>query len=170
MNKKITLLAAAFCLTISSALAQISITNSTAYTQNFDGLPSTGTSTTNPLPADWLRYAANGTTITAGSGTANSGGFYSAGTGTASDRAMGMLLSGSAKPLYVGAKFINNTGSTIVSAVVSYKCEQWRRGNTNVGLKDTLLVDYATGTDSVHLGAWTNVPALTGSSTNSTSS
>ncbi|MCC6583513.1 MAG: T9SS type A sorting domain-containing protein [Chitinophagales bacterium] len=166
MNKRITLFVAVCCLMISAATAQISITNTTPYTQNFDGLPATGTSTTNPSPANWLRYAANGTTITAGSGTANSGGFYAAGTGSTTERAMGMLLSTSAKPLYVGAKFVNNTGSTIVSASVSYRCEQWRRGNTNAGLRDTLLVDYATGTDSVHLGTWTNVPALTGSSTN----
>lgn len=166
MNKRITLFVAVCCLMISTAMAQISITNTTPYTQNFDGLPATGTSTTNPSPANWLRYAANGTTITAGSGTSNSGGFYSAGTGSTTERAMGMLLSSSAKPLYVGAKFINNTGSTIVSASVSYRCEQWRRGNTNAGLRDTLLVDYATGTDSVHLGTWTNVPALTGSSIN----
>jgi hypothetical protein len=168
MNKRITLLAMAFYLLIGIANAQISITNTTPYTQNFDGLPTTGTSTVNPNPANWLRYGGNGTTMSVGSGTSGTGGFYSAGTGTTSERAMGLLLSSGARPLYVGAKFVNNTGSTIVSASVSYKCEQWRRGNTNAGLKDTLLVDYATGTDSVHQGTWINVPALTGSSTNST--
>lgn len=169
MNKRITLLAMAFCLIISSAIAQISITNTTPYTQNFDGLPSTGTSTTNPLPANWWRYGGNGITITAGTGSSATGGFYSAGATSATDRAFGTLLSTNAKPLYFGAKFINNTGSTIVSAAVSYKCEQWRRGNTNAGLRDTLLVEYATGTDSVNLGTWTNVPALIGSSTNTSS-
>jgi len=160
---------------ISTAMAQISITNTTPYTQNFDGLPNTGAPTaTNPNPANWYRHAATtgATALTVSNGSLNTGGFYSAGdtaAATRSDRALGSLLSAGAKPLYFGAKFVNNTGSTIVSASVSFKCEQWRRGNTNAGLRDTLLVDYATGTDSVHLGTWTNVPALTGSSTNSTS-
>ena len=173
MNKRITLLGIAVCLLMSSAIAQISITNSTPYTQNFNGLPNTGAPTaTNPNPADWYRYAATtgAKALTVGNGSLNTGGFYSAGdtaTATRSDRALGSLLSTGSKPLYFGAKFINNTGSTIVSATVSYKCEQWRRGNNNAGLKDTLLLDYATGTDSVHLGSWTNVPALTGSSVNS---
>lgn len=167
MNKRLTLFTAmVLCLFLNIANAQVSITNSTPYTQDFNTLPTTGTSTTNPNPANWLRYAANGTTMGVTAGSATSGGFYSAGTGTNTDRAMGILLSQNAEPLYVGLKFVNNTGSTIVSASVSYKCEQWRRGNTNAGLKDTLLVDYATGTDSVHQGSWTNAPALTGSSTN----
>lgn len=169
MNKRLTLfLAMVLCLFANTINAQISITNSNPYTQNFDGLPATGAPTaTNPNPADWLRYGGNGVTLTVGSGTSGTGGFYSAGTGTSTDRAMGLLRSDNATPLYVGAKFVNNTGSTIVSAAVSYKCEQWRRGNTNSGLKDTLLVDYATGTDSVHQGTWINAPTLTGSSTNS---
>ncbi|MFN8295040.1 MAG: T9SS type A sorting domain-containing protein [Chitinophagales bacterium] len=168
MNKRLTLfLAMVLCLFANTINAQISITNSNPYTQNFDGLPATGApTTTNPNPADWLRYGGNGVTLTVGSGTSGTGGFYSAGTGTSTDRAMGLLRSDNATPLYVGAKFVNNTGSTIVSAAVSYKCEQWRRGNTNSGLKDTLLVDYATGTDSVHQGTWINAPTLTGSSTN----
>lgn len=172
MNKRITLFVMAVCSMLSIAQAQISITNTTPYTQNFNALPNTGAPTaTNPNPADWYRHAATtgATALTVGNGSANTGGFYSAGdtaAATRSDRALGSLLSSSAKPLYFGAKFVNNTGSTIVSASVSYKCEQWRRGNSNAGLKDTLLFDYATGTDSVHLGSWTNVPALTGSSTN----
>jgi hypothetical protein len=174
MNKKITLLATVLYFFISTAIAQISITNTTPYTQNFNGLPNTGAPTaTNPNPADWYRHAATtgATSLTVGYGSLNTGGFYSAGdtaVATRSDRALGSLLSSGAKPLYFGAKFVNNTGSSIVSATVSYKCEQWRRGNNNAGLKDTLLLDYATGTDSVHLGSWTNVPSLTGSSTNST--
>jgi hypothetical protein len=168
MNKISTLFAALLCVTVQLALAQISITNSTAYTQNFDGLPATGTSTTNPIPANWWRYAPNSPSITAGTGSSATGGFYSAGAASSSDRAFGSLLTTNANTnkLYFGAKFVNNTGSTIVSATVSYRCEQWRRGNTNTGYKDTLLFEYATGTDSVYQGSWTLAPALTGSSTN----
>ncbi len=168
MNKISTLFVALLCVMTQMVMAQISITNSTAYTQNFDGLPATGTSMTNPIPANWWRYAPNSPSITAGTGSSTAGGFYSAGAASGSDRAFGSLLTTNANTnkLYFGAKFVNNTGSTIVSATVSYKCEQWRRGNTNTGYKDTLLFEYATGTDSVYQGSWTLAPALTGSSTN----
>ena len=170
MNKKITLLALAFCLFSGITKAQVSITSATPYTQDFNTLPATGSSTTNPSPANWWRYAptAGTATINVTSGTSNAGGFYSTGTGTNTDRSLGTLYSSSARPLYAGVKFINNTGSTIVSATVSYKCEQWRRGNTNAGLADTLLFEYTYTTDSINHGTWTNVSALVGSSTNTT--
>lgn len=173
MNKRISFFFLMLCLMTGIAQAQVSITNSTPYTQNFDGLPSTGAPTsTNPNPANWYRYAATtgATALTVGNGSSNTGGFYSAGdtaTASRSDRALGSLLSSGSKPLYFGVKFVNNTGSTIVSATVSYSCEQWRRGNNNAGLKDTLLFEYSTNADSVQLGTWTGVPGLTGSSVNS---
>lgn len=171
MIKKITLLLQLLCLITSIATAQISITNSTPYTQDFDGLPYTGAATaTNPNPANWYRYAktASATMLTVGNGSSNTGGFYSAGDtalATRTNRSLGSLLSSTSKPLYFGAQFVNNTGAVIVSATVSYKCKQWRRGNGTAGLKDSLLVEYATSTDSIHLGTWTNVPALMGNST-----
>jgi len=170
MNKIITLFVLLFCSLTNLVNAQVSITSSSPYTQDFNTLPTNAPSTANPSPANWYRYAKTtaATTLNVSDGSSNTGGFYSTGTGTNTERSLGILLSSGSKPLYAGVQFVNNTGSTIVSASVSYKCEQWRRGNSNAGLKDTLLVDYATGTDSVHLGTWINVPALTGSSTNST--
>lgn len=169
MNKKMTLLVAMFSLIVSNLVAQISITNSNPYTQDFNSLPNSGSpTTTNPNPVDWYRHAGttNAINLTVGTGSSNSGGFYSVGATDSTDRALGSLLSSTPKPFYFGAKFVNNTGSTIVSAAVSYRCEQWRRGNSTNGLKDTLFVEYSTDADSVRLGTWTRVPSLTGSSVN----
>lgn len=151
-----------------TALAQISITNSTPYTQNFNNLHTSGTVATNPIPDGWCRYAnpasAIKDSIRVTTGSTTSGGFYSVGATSDADRAFGLLLSSATKPLYLGAQFTNNTGSTIVSANISYNCEQWRRGNNTAGLYDTLKVEYSTNADSVYKGAWTQVVQLTGRS------
>lgn len=168
MTKITTLLMAMLCLLIFTANAQISITNSSPYTQDFNSLPTAANESANPFPANWLRYA-NPTspakdTIRITTGTANSGSFYSVGAASNTERAFGLLLSAAVKPLYLGLKFINNTGSTIVSADVSYRCEQWRRGNNTSGKADSLLFEYINTTDSIHKGVWTNVPELMGNS------
>ena len=172
MQKGITLFIVFFCLLTGITNAQVSITNSTPYTQDFNSLPNTGASTTtNPNPPNWYRYAktTDATKLAVGDGTENAGGFYSAGKKDSTDRALGSLLSATSKPLYFGVKFVNNTGSTIVSATVSYRCEQWRRGNKNAGVKDSLFFEYSSAADSVHKGTWTRVSNLAGSSTNSSS-
>lgn len=174
MNKISTLFAALLCVMTQMALAQISITSSSAITQDFNTLPTTGVQSANPFPTGWYRYddptSSAKDTIRVTAGSAQSGGFYSAGTGTNSDRAFGLLYSQSVDPLYLGAKFVNNTGSTIVSATVSYKCEQWRRGNNTLNRFDTLLFEYSYDADSVHHGSWTNVASLLGRSKDSSTS
>ncbi len=174
MNKRITLFVLMLCLLSGVIHAQISIINNLPYTQDFNSLPNSGSPTsTNPNPANWYRYAAtagatNLTVFNMSNGT-NTGGFYSAGDTAAavkSDRALGSLLSSTSKPMYFGVKFVNNTGGAIVSANISYRCEQWRRGNTTLGHPDSLLVEYNIGTDSVQKGTWTNIPQLMGTSSN----
>ena len=173
MNKNFTLLSLIFCLLIGSVNAQISITTAgTAYTENFDALPTTGKSGLNPYPAGWYRYAkplspARDSILT-GTGSSATGGFYSVGASASSERAFGLLLASAIKPLYLGAKYTNNTGAAITSVDISYNCEQWRRGN-NIGVlghADSLMVEYNYGADSVQTGSWTNVPELMGLSVN----
>lgn len=174
MNKRITLFALMLCLLSGVIHAQISIINSLPYNQDFNSLPNTGAPTTiNPNPTDWYRYAATAIatnlTVFNMSNSTNTGGFYSAGdtaAATKNDRALGSLLSSTSKPMYFGVKFINNTGGTIVSANISYRCEQWRRGNTTSGHPDSLLVEYNVGSDSVQKGTWTSIPQLMGTSVN----
>ena len=108
----------------------VSLTLNTTYSQDFNTLANTGPGTF--LPAGWL-FSESGTgantTYTAGDGSGNGGDTYSFGTGTATERAFGGLLSGSVNPT-IGAAFTNNTGTTVTSLTVSYTGEQWRLGAT----------------------------------------
>src|SRR5262245_55695180 len=93
------------------AAGSISLTTfNTAYTQDFNTLANTGTSSTVPNGWDFLESGTNAnTTYTAGAGTSTTGDTYSFGTGTATDRAFGGLRSGALIPI-IGASFTNNIG------------------------------------------------------------
>jgi hypothetical protein len=132
------------------------------YTQNFDTLASTGTS--NVLPAGWALNEVGTSTrndgkYTAGTGSDTAGDTYSFGSTDSSERALGMLLSGTLIPM-VGAFFVNDTGETISSLDVSYTGEQWRLGALGRG-PDRLDFEYnltATGLDTA--SGWVDVNAL----------
>jgi len=145
--KKISLLllAASFSALLQ---AQISITPSTlTYTQNFDNLDtavynaSTNPGSTN-LPAGWsiFEYGTSPTRVNNGYvgeyGSSNTGDTYSFGSVGSTERALGSIASGSVISHY-GAKFINNTGSTITGFTIKYRGEQWRLGQ--VGRTPTTL-------------------------------
>lgn len=138
-------------------LQSISLTGG-AYTQDFNTLVNTGTSST--LPTDWYFNETGtnaNTTYTAGTGSGNTGDTYSFGSASATDRALGGLLSGSLVPSY-GAKFINNTGSTITSLDISYYGEQWRLGA--LARSDRIDFQYSLDATSLTTGAWNDVNAL----------
>jgi hypothetical protein len=130
----------------------------TSSTQNFNTLATSGTSST--LPSGWY-LSESGTnansTLTAGSGSGSGGDTYSFGTGTNSDRAFGGLRSGSLVPV-IGAKFVNNTGSTISNLEVSFTGEQWRLGAT--GRVDRLDFQYSFDATSLTTGTWTDFNSL----------
>lgn len=114
---------------------QLSITSlGTAYTQNFDGLPTSGTANAQSgsiFSSGWsfLEAGTNANlTFSAGTGSSTTGDTYSfgvAGVNALSDRAFGMLQSGSLSSI-IGFKFTNNTGSTITSLTIGYTGEVWR--------------------------------------------
>lgn len=156
-----------FCLT-SLSLAQVSITSTaTPYTQNFNTLRATaGTSAT--LPTGWrlLETGTNAnTSYTAGNGSATTGDTYSFGTGTATERALGTLLSGSLNST-VGVQIRNSTGQTVTSLTISYTGEQWRCGAT--GRADQLDFQYSTSATSLSTGTWINADGLDFSSPSTT--
>src|ERR1035437_825499 len=98
------------------SIGQVSLTGiGTAYTQNFDGLPSvvgTTTWTDNTTLAGW--YSTQTSLIT-GTGSGTAGGLYSFGvavTNSVTDRALGGLSSGSASPSWA-VKLVINTGFQI---------------------------------------------------------
>ncbi len=170
MKKLFTLLFALLALT--SMIAQISITNNSfSYAQDFNTLATTGTSST--LPTGWVMLEKGGAAAdqiyAANNGASNSGNTYSM--GSAADRALGALRSGSLSPLY-GVSFVNNAASSITSMSVSYLGETWRSARAT-SLPDTMYVEYAigaTGIDTVN-GTWIRIPELvyTSPSTTATS-
>ena len=149
------LLAVAFAATVHG---QASLTGGT-YTQDFDSLANTGTSST--LPAGWLNAEsgtnANGAYAT-GTGSSNTGDTYSFGAAGSSERAFGGLRSGSLVPSF-GACFTNNTGAALTTLDVAYTGEQWRNGNATARA-DRLDFQYSTDATSLTTGSWTDVDDL----------
>lgn len=134
------------------------------YTQDFNTLANTGTSTANVTGWGLSESGANTNfSYIATDGTLNSGNTYSFGTGTNADRAFGGLRSGSLVPIF-GGKFINNTGATISSLIVSYTGEQWRSGTAS--RVDKLDFQYSTDATTLANGTWTDVDALDFTSVN----
>ena len=135
----------------------ISLTSlGSAATEDFNTLASSGTSSTTPI--GWYFSEANGsanTTYTAGTGSSSTGDTYSF--GNSSDRAFGGLQSGSLVPT-IGAKLINNTGSSIVHLLISYTGETWRVGGADRA--DRLDFQFSTDATSLSTGTWTDVNNL----------
>jgi len=140
-----------------SGYAQISITTlGSAYTQNFNTLAITGTGNTwtdNSTIAGWYT---NRTVYIADDGTNTTGGLHSYGTTSATERSLGALTSGSAATVYMGARTVNNTGSSATSYTISYKGEQWRQ----TANAQKLVFEYQVGATSLTTGTWTAVTAL----------
>ena len=134
-----------------NVVASISLSTSTAYTQNFDGI---GTSATATLPADFRAdkpstvrtvgtFAAAGTTTSLVGGanlsSSASNGIYNFGSGTTTtgpDRAVGFLSSGTATQsgnLY--AQLANNTGGNLSGVQISYDVEKYRNGSNPNGFR-----------------------------------
>ena len=136
----------------------ISLSSSTAYTQDFDTLANSGTSGT--LPTGWA-FAETGTsnnaTYTAGTGSGTTGDTYSFGSAGSTDRALGGLQSGSLIPI-IGAQFSNDSAQTITSLLISYTGEQWRLGTT--GRADRLDFQISFDATSLTTGTWADVNAL----------
>ena len=128
------------------------------YTQNFNTLASTGTSST--LPTGWTFSEtgsnANGLYAT-GTGSSNTGDTYSFGSSGSSERALGGLRSGNLIPLF-GVEFRNDSGSTIASLAIAYTGEQWRLGTTNRA--DRLDFQYSLDATSLTTGTWQDYNTL----------
>ena len=117
--------------------SQISISGTSAITQNFDSLGTSGTAT---LPAGWKMSAAGAGTsagystsgnltavnLQASSGSPATGGRYNWGS-SSSERALGFMTSGSyASPNAIMVAFKNSTGSTITGFSISFDYERYR--------------------------------------------
>lgn len=108
----------------SSGSGAIPITNNSPIVQDFNTL-SNSTSPSNVLPSGWYLTemgtgaAADGRYVV-GDGSSNSGGAFSFGAVSSTERALGSLGSGSVTPIYYGAKFVNNSTGPITAITISY--------------------------------------------------
>ncbi len=133
-----------------SSVSAIAYTKSGfVYTQNFDGLPNSGTFTlTGKGPfnlsdapinsiglSGWQMYMYSGTNSNAafafGTGSNNNNGIYSFGGSSSTDRALGSISTNSSAVYAFGAVFQNNTGGTLNAFTISYTAEEWRNGGSN---------------------------------------
>lgn len=159
----------ALLVAAASAPAQadtVVLTTATTYTQDFDTLAASGTSSTLPTGVQIAETGANANaTYTAGTGSSNTGNTFSFGAANSTDRALGGLRSGSLIPLF-GLAFTNDTGRTITDLSIAFTGEQWRLGFA--GRADRLDFQYAIGTDTIAAGNFLDVDALDFSSPSTT--
>jgi hypothetical protein len=154
MNKKILLLC--FLFLSATAYAQVNISSLPAtITQDFNSLATSGTGNTWSDNTTLLGWYSTRTVYNAGDGSSTAGALYSFGTGTASDRALGSIASGSTGTIFFGIRLKNNTTQTITSLQITYTGEQWRNGGRTDD--DSLHFSYQIGAtvSSLTSGTWT---------------
>ena len=134
-------------------------------TENFVTLSNTAGSTTNTtLPTGWYITETGGGArdneqYAVDTGASTTGDIYSYGAAASTERALGELRSGTLIPLF-GAKFTNNTGSTITSLDVSYTGEQWRFGGVHSTVADRLDFQYSLNATDLSTGTYLDANAL----------
>lgn len=166
--------AAALTVTTAAPGSQVAYTGGT-YSQNFDGLPNTGTFTltgvgphllgASPINANalsgWSIAKITGSGANAlfavGTGSSNSGSANSYGASGSTERALGALLSGTVGTTW-GVVLSNNTSSTITQFTISYTGEQWRYGGTTG--TDKISFEYQVGGSDIVAGTFTAATAL----------
>lgn len=151
--------AAGFTALVDHALCDITLSSSAGtYTQDFDTLASTGTSSSVPFGWRFLETGGNANLLyVAGTGSSNTGDTYSFGEAASSDRAFGTLLSGSLNST-IGARFTVSSTELLNSVTISYTGEQWRLGAT--GRADRLEFQFSTNASSLNSGTWANFSNL----------
>jgi hypothetical protein len=170
----------ALLATAGSAMASVSYSYNTTYSQDFDTLPTAAAP--GAVVGGWVNnstlpgWYSNQTALFRNSaGTDNNGAVYSYGTLPTTERALGSLGGGSGTAgtgtsfngVTYAAAFVNSNVTTATDFTVTFDGEQWRNGgNTAV---QSLVFSYqvfAAGTTPAAIAAaltgtgWTNVAAL----------
>jgi uncharacterized protein len=154
-------------------MAAISLTSTgTAYTQNFNGLATSGTtnnlnSDPQPLPGWFIDEQGGGARDNdqygADTGGSTTGDIYSYGSAPggipSSERALGQVRSGTLIPT-IGAQFTNDTGQTLTSLLIAYTGEQWRFGGVHSTVADKLNFQISFNATSLTTGTWVDVDQL----------
>ncbi len=145
-----------FC---SVSLSQIQL-NSSGYSQDFNTLADTGSSSV--LPNGW-HLLENGTDAdslySTGTGSSRTGDTYSFGPEDSTERALGSIRSSGVASVF-GANFINNSNAVVTVIHISYTGEQWRAGSSSRSEADTLKFQYSVNATSLSDGDWTNINGL----------
>jgi hypothetical protein len=147
------------CLLASFQLTANAITLTLAgYSQDFNTLANSGTSST--VPSGWAFLESPGnTTYAAGTGSSATGDTYSFGASGSSERALGELTTGTVNSRF-GAQFDNGAGGAIDSLTITYTGEQWRWGATSRSGADRLDFQYSLDASSLGTGTWIDADAL----------
>lgn len=157
----------------------IQFDGTSAYTQDFNTLPTSGSATlggtspfnvpstagaTSPL-LGWQFAVPSGTSnqFRADNGGASSGAVYSYGASGNTERALGSLGNTTFNSITFGAIFTNTSEQTFTSFTLSYTGEQWRRGNES---GEALAFSYGLGASSIASGSFTAATELDFSSPN----
>ncbi|WP_341903755.1 MopE-related protein [Fluviicola taffensis] len=158
------------------SMSQVAMTGAGSYTQNFDGLASTGTNiawTDNSTIPNWFaQRTGTGTVYKADNGGSNAGALNSYGTTAATERSLGSIGSGNAAAgnFAHGLLLHNTSGGGLGTVNVSYTLEQWRDGGAATPAAQSMTFWYKVSSSAitslnpnVNTG-WTQVTALTGTS------
>ncbi|MCL6435463.1 MAG: ExeM/NucH family extracellular endonuclease [Leptolyngbyaceae cyanobacterium HOT.MB2.61] len=135
------------------------ISLSNPYSQTFDTLASTGTGITWTDDSTLAGWYSNRALYNTGTGSSTTGSLYSFGSSSSSDRALGSVGSGSTGTILYGARFLNDTSSTINALNISYVGEQWRNGG-GTGLAQTVDFQFQVNATSLSTGVWSDFNAL----------
>jgi hypothetical protein len=156
--------------------AQVAMNGSGSYTQNFDALLSTGSVNSwvenSTIPNWYSQRTTASTNYAANNGSTLSGGLYSYGTTSNTERALGAI--GSNNTSYGGdfahGILLQNNGTDVVTNLnLTYTLEEWRNGGSNAAQTVTVWYKVSATRDtllnpgSINTG-WTEVTALAGSS------
>jgi hypothetical protein len=152
---KISLAAFAFvALALTTARAQVSLTGSGSYSQDFDVMGSAGITT----PSGWFvgtgtGASVSGTAVTASTGSDVGASNYNYGSAGSNERALGSLASSTGGQRDTEVHFTNNTGLAITDFLIRYDGEQWRSGGTTQ-VANSLVLQYSSDGTA---GSWVNL-------------
>lgn len=132
----------------------------TTYSQDFDGLASTGTGLPWNDNATIPGWYASRVVYNSGTGSSNAGALYSFGSTGSTDRALGSVGSGSTGTIFYGIRLQNNTGGPITALKVTYTGEQWRNGGNATPHVAAFAYQVGSTVTSLTAGSWTPVTEL----------
>jgi hypothetical protein len=160
---------AVFLLYALSTKAQLNLDVNQTYSQTFDGLSNSSSTTyTNnsniPSLGWYMQKTSGSSSYTPGTGSSSSGAVYSFGSTGSSDRALGCVPSAVTGNIAWGVELKNNTGYSIKEFTITYAGEQWRNGGSgttqNVSFWYQISASPITSTTPSTNNGWTSMSSM----------